>query len=266
MNLNIEVWTLFPYISITAISFWFTGIFFLINKKKSDVWFILGSILIAVFIFMLSAYLERPPLRTLGETRLCYSLILSITGFILWKRWRFTWIVIYTHLLASLFLIINILHPETYDKSLMPALQSYWFIPHVTVYMLAYAALTVASLSGFKGLAQIFKLASLSNIQKTLLVSDYAVRFGFVLMTMGLVFGALWAKEAWGHYWTWDPKETWALLTWLIYLSYLHIRINHPDSFKLSFAFLVVAFFTLMLCWLGINYMPSAQYSVHVYE
>lgn len=265
MNISVEIWTLFPYISIIVILFWLIGIFFLINRKKPDIWFILGSILIAIFISMLSGYLERPPFRMLGETRLCYSLILSVIGFILWKRWQFIWIVTYTHLLASLFLTINILHPETYDKSLMPALQSYWFIPHVIVYMLAYAALTAASLSGFRGLTQTFKLASLSNIQKTLLVSDYAVRFGFALLTMGLVFGALWAKEAWGHYWTWDPKETWALLTWLIYLSYLHTRIKHPDSFKLAFTFLVVAFFTLMLCWFGVNYMPSAQYSVHAY-
>ncbi|MCR5159386.1 MAG: cytochrome c biogenesis protein CcsA [Prevotella sp.] len=74
------------------------------------------------------------------------------------------------------------------------------------------------------------------------------------------------AKEAWGHYWSWDPKETWAAITWFAYLVYIHYRqipTHHP---KLALWILIVAFILLQMCWWGINYLPAAQgSSVHVY-
>jgi ABC-type transport system involved in cytochrome c biogenesis permease subunit len=82
---------------------------------------------------------------------------------------------------------------------------------------------------------------------------------------MGLLFGALWAKEAWGHYWTWDPKETWAFLTWAIYLAYIHIRLRHPQAVRPAAIFLLVAVAVLGTCWFGVNYLPSAKNSVHAY-
>ena len=79
------------------------------------------------------------------------------------------------------------------------------------------------------------------------------------------VIGAIWAKEAWGHYWTWDPKETWALLTWLCYLIYIHIRFQHRQSIKTPLWFLAGSFVVLLLCWFGVNYIPAAQTSIHTY-
>ena len=77
--------------------------------------------------------------------------------------------------------------------------------------------------------------------------------------------GALWAKEAWGDYWTWDPKETWAFATWLSYLLYLHLRPANRDANTL-FALLVFSFILLQMCWWGINFLPSAKgASIHVY-
>jgi len=114
-----------------------------------------------------------------------------------------------------------------------PALQSPWFVPHIVAYMTAYTLLGAAIFRS--------KLA-------------YA---GLAFMTIGMLFGALWAKEAWGHYWSWDPKETWAAATWLGYLCYIHCRRRF---------LLVVCFLLLQVCWWGINYLPSAQgVSVHTY-
>ena len=99
------------------------------------------------------------------------------------------------------------------------------------------------------------RLASVHNL----------VRIGWAFLTLGMIMGALWAKQAWGDYWTWDPKETWAAATWLSYLLYLHLRPRLKDN-NIAFALLVFSFLLLQMCWYGINYLPSAQgASVHVY-
>ena len=100
---------------------------------------------------------------------------------------------------------------------------------------------------------------------KELSVCDSLVRVGWSFLSLGMVMGALWAKEAWGDYWTWDPKETWALATWLSYLLYLHMRPANRDTNTL-FALLVFSFILLQMCWWGINFLPSAKgASVHIY-
>ena len=82
-----------------------------------------------------------------------------------------------------------------------------------------------------------------------------------------MLFGAIWAKEAWGHYWSWDPKETWAAATWLGYLLYIHLRKHQPESHTAALGIVIFAFVLLQICWFGINYLPAAQgSSIHVYN
>jgi ABC-type transport system involved in cytochrome c biogenesis permease subunit len=202
-------------------------------------------------------------LRTLGETRLWYSVFLPLVGIITYFRWNYRWFITYSLLLSILFLMINYLHPETYEKTLMPALQSPWFVPHVIVYIFSYALLAASSLVAIKGLYELYFREFDRN---TLHLADNLVYIGFSFLTMGLLFGALWAKEAWGHYWTWDPKETWAFLTWLAYLVYMHFRTFQPRTTMAPLWMLGLAFIILLICWFGINYLPSAQNSVHVYS
>ena len=85
-------------------------------------------------------------------------------------------------------------------------------------------------------------------------------------LTLGLLFGALWAKEAWGHYWTWDPKETWAIITWLCYLIYIHFRYLYHNKSKIALWILVCSFIILLICWFGINYISAAENSIHTYS
>jgi ABC-type transport system involved in cytochrome c biogenesis permease subunit len=166
-------------------------------------------------------------------------------------------------MMTFVFLLINLNSPETYDKALMPALQSPWFVPHVVVYILGYALLGVSTLVAVYGLYQHY-FARFDK--KVLILADNLVYLGFGFLTLGLLFGALWAKQAWGHYWTWDPKETWAFLTWLGYLIYIHLRYNHPKKVSASLWVLSLAFIILLVAWFGINILPSAQNSVHVYS
>ena len=262
-------WIKFPLFAYSAGALWILGlilIYFSNTRKLLKITgvslFSLGIIVIALFIILLWISLERPPLRTLGETRLWYLFFLPVIGILFYLRWKYKWFLLYSLIMTFVFLFINLNHPETYDKTLMPALQSPWFVPHVVVYILGYALLGVSTLVAVYGL---YSYYTRTFELKIILLADNLVYLGFAFLTLGLLFGALWAKQAWGHYWTWDPKETWAFLTWLGYLIYIHLRFQHATKVKTSLWILGLAFVILMIAWFGINYLPSAQNSVHVY-
>ncbi len=264
------IWTNFPLVARIIISLWIIAIIAYVLPWKRKIFTFLGNVFtvigimsLMIFILFLWIDLQRPPLRTLGETRLWYSFFLPLIGFITYLRWKYKWFLSYSLGMAILFLIINYYHPGTFDKTLMPALQSPWFIPHVIVYIFSYALLAASSLVAIKGLYQHYSKKSGTD---TLFLADNLVYIGFAFLTLGLLFGALWAKAAWGHYWTWDPKETWAFLTWLGYLIYIHLRNFHPKKIRFQLWILALAFVILLICWFGINYLPSAQNSVHTYN
>ncbi|MEE0236019.1 MAG: cytochrome c biogenesis protein CcsA [Bacteroidales bacterium] len=214
---------------------------------------VLGS-----FIALLWLELGRPPLRTMGETRLWYSFFALFAGLFTYLRWRYRWILSFSTVLATVFILINILRPEIHDQTLMPALQSPWFIPHVTVYMFSYSFLGCAFLLALVGL-----FTTKNNVMSA---ADTLVYIGMAFLTFGMLSGALWAKEAWGHYWNWDPKETWALITWLSYMLYIHLRLMGRCSRKTLCLLLIFSFLCLQMCWWGVNYLPTAADSVHIYN
>ena len=128
--------------------------------------------------------------------------------------------------------------------------------------MFAYALLGAAMLMALWLLA--FKRGNIADNE--LEITDNLVYSGQAFLTFGMLFGALWAKEAWGHYWSWDPKETWAAVTWLSYLTYIHLRLSRPRLVPPALWLLLLSFVLLQICWWGINYLPSAQgASVHTY-
>ncbi len=262
-------WTNFAHFVYLSSALWIGAlvmVYFQKNKALSFLKHLLllgGLFSILVFTIGLWIGLERPPFRTLGETRLWYAIFISAIGIILYYRWRLNWLLAYSLLMAIMFLFINYMKPDAFDKTLMPALQSPWFIPHVIVYIVGYAFLAVSSLIGLKGL---YFYYTQKDTKSTLQLADNIVYIGFAFLTFGLLFGALWAKEAWGHYWTWDPKETWAFLTWMVYLLYIHFRINKRKNIKVTLWVLALSFGILLICWFGVNYLPSAATSVHVYS
>ncbi|MGI5862342.1 MAG: c-type cytochrome biogenesis protein CcsB [Myxococcales bacterium] len=152
---------------------------------------------------------------------------------------------------------------------LPPALQSGWFIPHVAAYFFGYAALFMATAFS---IVQLFKPTLTARAETPqrgpISVEDLAyktIRLGFVLLTFGLLVGAVWAKSAWGDYWFWDPKENWALVSWLVYASYLHLR--HVKGWRGNrVAWLSIAgFAVVMFTYLGMELLPTAAESAHVY-
>ena len=159
-------------------------------------------------------------------------------------------------------------------KTLVPALQSPWFAPHVFVYIFAYCLFGVAAVMALvKVIGDRWWMIDNGNSQhptpdtQHLEIIDNLVYVSFAFLTIGMLFGALWAKEAWGHYWSWDPKETWAAITWIAYLIYIHYRRLPQHRSRLALWMLIGSFVLLQMCWWGINYLPSAQgSSVHTYS
>lgn len=258
-------WEQLPIISLLSVIFWLCGIFFAFKGKRPGTAVILSAIGTAIFlVFIISMWISlgRPPMRTMGETRLWYSLFLSIIGILLYARFKYHWLLAFSILMAVVFIGVNIFKPEIHDRAIMPALQSAWFVPHVIVYMMAYALL---------GANVVFVLYLWFRPKKHVItpqelgLCDTLIRIGWAFLTLGMVMGALWAKQAWGDYWSWDPKETWAAATWFSYLLYLHLRQRVKDT-DVLFTVSIFSFLLLQMCWWGINYLPSAQgMSVHTY-
>nr|YP_009391198.1 cytochrome c biogenesis protein ccs1 [Dipterocladia arabiensis]ARW59342.1 cytochrome c biogenesis protein ccs1 [Dipterocladia arabiensis] len=87
------------------------------------------------------------------------------------------------------------------------------------------------------------------------------IGFGFPLLTIGIIAGAVWANEAWGSYWSWDPKETWALITWLIFAIYLHSRLNQSWRGKKPAILASIGFIIVWICYLGVNFLGKGLHS-----
>ncbi|HPW78972.1 MAG TPA: cytochrome c biogenesis protein CcsA [Bacteroidales bacterium] len=245
-----------------AAVFWITGsVLALLHVKRNHIWTIVtytaGIIIYASFIGGFWVSLQRPPFVTMGETRLWYSLFLSLAGLITYIRWKYKWILSLTTVMSLVFITVNILRPEIHNRVLMPVLQSIWFIPHVTVYMFSYALLACTFLLAIAGL--------LKPSLDTMPAIDKLSRAGLSFFTVGMLLGALWAKQAWGDFWTWDPKETWAAVTWLLYALFFHLKEIRPQAKKMIFISLILAFLSLQIGWYGLQYLPSAKGSMHNY-
>lgn len=307
-------WDSFVWFALAASLFWISGaIVSVISKRRLPPAVLTGcgSAIFMTFIVGVWISLGRPPLRTMGETRLWFSLFLSLIGLVVYLRWRYRWVLPFGCLMAVMFASINIFKPEIHTEELMPALRSPWFVPHVIVYMFAYAVMGIATILALRILWLTRRSAAGSapapgsttpatvdatasplspSLQGDLRLCDTLVRMGWGFITMGIVMGALWAKQAWGDYWTWDPKETWAAATWLSYLLYLHLRqgqgsalpsVTEPTlavtepvevtshsskSLHRTLFLLIFSFLLLQMCWWGVNYLPSAQgFSLHTY-
>lgn len=255
-------WNVFPWFAAASALLWAAGaVAALRSSKYSKTSFLLtcaGLCVYVAFVAGLWISLQRPPLRTQGETRLWYSFFLMLCGALTYRRWHYKWILLLSALLTVVFVAMNLLKPELHDSSLMPALQSYWFVPHVTVYIFSYSVF---------GCAFLLALASIArHSDRYLPTIDRLVCIGLAFLTLGMLSGSLWAKEAWGYFWSWDPKETWAAVTWFLYLLYLHLRLYRKAGCGWCGTLLLAAGFVCMqMCWYGVNYLPSAQGSMHAY-
>jgi cytochrome c-type biogenesis protein CcsB len=170
---------------------------------------------------------------------------------------------------------------------LVPSLQSNWLMMHVSMMMISYSTLIIGSLfsilylafaifikdkqlvnsSNFNsstelsGVVQNVNLSKVSLLQTIDLWSYRIIGLGFPFLTLGIISGAVWANEAWGSYWSWDPKETWALITWLIFAIYLHSRLIKGWQGKNAAILGSIGFFVIWICYLGVNFLGKGLHS-----
>ena len=175
------------------------------------------------------------------------------------------------------------------SSNLVPALRSSWLVMHVSVIMLSYAALIIGSLlsaavlftniekplqirssssgvGGFKfsnqySLNDLLNPLEFSHSEELDTLSYRSILIGFVLLTLGLISGAVWANEAWGTWWSWDPKETWAFISWLFYAAYLHMRISKGWQGRRPALLASGGFLVVLVCYLGVNFLGIGLHS-----
>ena len=190
------------------------------------------------------------------------------------------------------------LSPEMQKASpLVPALQSNWLMMHVSMMMLSYGTLIIGSLLSIlfliiskgnevnyqllnfsnsiesKKIIELSNQESVSTLQSGMqtgklkllyIIDNWSYRvigLGFPFLTIGIIAGGVWANEAWGSYWSWDPKETWALITWLIFAAYLHARITKGWEGKKTAILGSLGFFVIWICYLGVNFLGKGLHS-----
>lgn len=166
-----------------------------------------------------------------------------------WNSWKVLLVVI---VLAIGFTALSVARINF--GTLMPALRSLWFIPHLIIYMLAYALLALSLIAG---------VASLFTPRIPSALPGRFMSTASSLLLLGMTCGAVWAQQAWGAYWTWDSKECWAAATWLLTLAATHSPLTRK---KLAIILTALAFAAMNVTWYGVNYLPSSSQSLHTYN
>ena len=200
----------------------------------------------------------RLPLTNQYEFATSFAWGLCLVSLIFVYRYHF-------HVLGAfaapvIFLIIGYAAMQSRDvHELMPALRSNWLGFHVSSAIIAYGGFGVSFVLGIIFLMreymkdQSFLDRHVPSREKLDLIAYRAVSLGLLFLSFCILTGAIWAVRAWGSYWSWDPKETWSLITWIIYAAYLHLRINRGWKGKAAAVFAVIGFIAVLFTYIGVN-------------
>ena len=227
-------------------------------------------LLVAAFLLntavLAGTWLEegRPPFKTLFETMVFYPWCVGAVTLALVVMHRLTLMVPFAAAVSVAGIGYALYRPDVDRVLLPPALQSAWFVPHVVTYFMSYAALFASAV-----LATLCLLDRGRVKDRAAMLGKYAhlaAMFGLATLTAGLVMGGVWGKFAWGDWWGWDPKENWALITWLAYMVYGHLRLMDGWSGRRAQVVLVGAFAAVVFTYLGMSMLPTAESSMHVYQ
>lgn len=209
------------------------------------------------------------PFANMYESLVFFSWTVAILYIFVELKYKESIIGVFASPLVFLAIAYASLSPDISSKisPLIPALKSNWLIAHVITCFLGYAGFAVAfgfSIMYFvkpkdSNTRTIFaKLPSWELIDE---LTYQMVVFGFLFLTIGIITGAVWANSAWGKYWTWDPKETWSLITWIIYAIFMHLRMMKGWQGKNLAWVSIVGFLAVMFTYFGVNYLLSGLHS-----
>jgi cytochrome c-type biogenesis protein CcsB len=205
------------------------------------------------------------PLSNQYESLIFFSFVIAVIYLVIEQKYNTRALGIFAILIAFLVMAYSSL-PGINDQiqPLIPALKSNWLIAHVITCFIGYGAFAISfciSIMYFlKHSGSNDKNAHASYFPELSVLDELThqmVMFGFLFLTIGIITGAVWANSAWGRYWGWDPKETWSLITWLIYAILLHARLMRGWQGR-RIAFLsIVGFLAVLVTYFGVNLLPG---------
>lgn len=207
----------------------------------------------------------RLPLTNTYETLLLFSWILALIS--LWWENRYE---IYTLGVFAFPLVFTLLAATSLPQisseiqPMLPSLKSNWLLAHVLTCFLAYAAFGVAFVTSIIYLLLGFLRKKRFMPEKLELFDNItykAIALGYPLFTLGIVTGAIWANSCWGRYWSWDPKEVWALVTWIVYSIFLHLRFAASWKGRWTAWAAIAGFVSVVFTYLGVNYLFTGLHS-----
>ena len=242
----------------------FTTTAFKKEKLSQAAWavFIAAAVLHTVFLVVRGIAAKRIPLSNQFEFANAFAWGVAVFTIVVCTRAKTEWLKVAALPATLLIMTYAALQPMEI-RDLMPALRSAWFVVHIGSAVVSYAAFVIAGCIG----ARYLMLAKKEGEnEKALAQMDFLsyrlVGFGFLFLTVVILSGAIWAEQAWSAFWTWDPKEVWALITWLIYAVYLHLRLRGKRSGKALARFLVIAVFLVFFTFAGVN---TLMHGLHTY-
>ena len=214
----------------------------------------IGTLLVLIIRSFMTG---RLPLSNGGEFVLSFTWIMVLI-FLIWEiRQQVKGAGVVVMLNAALLtMAVPILMPGQFTEisPLMPALKSHWLTVHVLTVAIAYAGFTLAA-----ALAcwQLFQAESGPGDDRIYRI----VAGSFLMLSLSIVFGAIWAEQAWGSYWSWDPKETWAFITWVIYAIYLHLQQKQAWQGNNARLLVILGFILMLFTFFGVNFLMSGLHS-----
>ncbi|MEW6096820.1 MAG: c-type cytochrome biogenesis protein CcsB [bacterium] len=210
------------------------------------------------------------PFSNLYESMVFFSWAMVIVYLFIEYRYKLNVIGAFVSPIAFLAIVYASMLPPDYKKitPLVPALQSYWLEIHVITCFLGYAAFTIAFAARLMYLIKEWVSKNPAGFYQNLPAEDLldyisyrTIAIGVVFLTLGIITGAIWANYAWVSYWSWDPKETWALITWLIYAIYLHTRVTVGWRKKKAAWLAIAGFIAVIFTYLGVNFLLPGLHS-----
>ncbi|NIQ39027.1 MAG: c-type cytochrome biogenesis protein CcsB [Proteobacteria bacterium] len=210
------------------------------------------------------------PLSNMYESLIFFSWTIVFIYLILEFLYKQKTIGVFVTPFAFLFMALTSIIPGVSERinPLVPALKSPWLAIHVITCFIGYAAFAVAFWFSILYLVrekrQTKPTSRLRFLPSTRLLDEINYRsilIGFPMLTLGIVTGAAWANYAWGSYWSWDPKETWSLITWFIYAAFLHARLTRGWSGRKTALLSIIGFAAVIFTYFGVNYFISGLHS-----
>ena len=203
------------------------------------------------------------PLSNLYEALTALSWCVVLVYLLMERKYRTGTLGLFIFPLVSLAMAYASLSPNVDQQiqPLIPALQSNWLTYHVLTCFIGYAAFAV---SCGAAIAYLLKIKGDNRTDQAELLDEIVYKanaIGFLMLTLGIATGSVWASRAWGAYWSWDPKETWSLITWIVYAIFLHARLSRNWRGRRAAWLSIVGFIAVLFTFLGVNYLLTGLHS-----